>query len=69
MRKRSQVKNAFFKVRLDKLVPVQAGLGGGSGNAATAMYAFNKLTGFKASLEDMILWSGKLVSLFMKEKW
>jgi 4-diphosphocytidyl-2-C-methyl-D-erythritol kinase len=37
---------AFFKVYLDKYVPMQAGLGGGSGNAATAMYAFNSLCNF-----------------------
>lgn len=36
----------YFKVFLDKKVPMQAGLGGGSGNAATAMHAFNSLCGF-----------------------
>ena len=34
------------KVFLDKRVPMQAGLGGGSGNAATAMHAFNTLCGY-----------------------
>ena len=62
MRARSSVKDAYFKVRLDKCVPMQAGLGGGSGNAATAMYAFNKLTGFKHSLEELLLWSGEIGS-------
>jgi 4-diphosphocytidyl-2-C-methyl-D-erythritol kinase len=38
------------------------GLGGGSGNAATAMYAFNALTGFSASNEDLKLWSGDIGS-------
>jgi 4-diphosphocytidyl-2-C-methyl-D-erythritol kinase len=37
---------SYFKVHLEKNVPMQAGLGGGSGNAATTMYAFNKLSGF-----------------------
>ena len=36
----------YFKVFLDKRVPMQAGLGGGSGNAATAMHAFNTLCGY-----------------------
>ena len=62
MRIKSSVKDAYFKVRLDKTVPMQAGLGGGSGNAATAMYAFNKLTGFKHSLDELILWSGDIGS-------
>ena len=45
MRKKTNVKQ-YFKVYLDKHVPIQAGLGGGSGNAATAMYAFNKLCNY-----------------------
>ena len=45
MRNRTNVKQ-YFKVHLEKIVPIQAGLGGGSGNAATAMYAFNKLCGY-----------------------
>lgn len=42
MRQKTGVQQ-FFKVFLDKQVPMQAGLGGGSGNAATAMHAFNTL--------------------------
>ena len=45
MRNRTNV-SQYFKVHLEKVVPIQAGLGGGSGNAATAMYAFNKLCDF-----------------------
>jgi len=61
MRNKTGIKQ-YFKVHLDKEVPIQAGLGGGSGNAATAMYAFNKLCGFPASLEDLRLWSGDIGS-------
>ncbi len=43
MRRRTGV-SRFFRVHLTKVVPMQAGLGGGSGNAATAMFAFNELT-------------------------
>ena len=32
-----------FALRLDKTVPAQAGLGGGSGNAATALWGCNEL--------------------------
>ena len=62
MRSKSSIKDAYFKVRLDKMVPMQAGLGGGSGNAATAMFAFNKLTGFKHTLDELIQWSGDIGS-------
>jgi 4-diphosphocytidyl-2-C-methyl-D-erythritol kinase len=62
MRSKSSINDAYFKIKLDKIVPMQAGLGGGSGNAATAMHAFNKLTGFKSSLNDLINWSGDIGS-------
>ncbi|CAM9153470.1 unnamed protein product [Choristocarpus tenellus] len=52
----------FYKVFLDKRVPAQAGLGGGSGNAATALFAANELAGSPATLEDLIIWSADLGS-------
>jgi len=55
-------REAYFKVHLDKYVPMQAGLGGGSGNAATAMYAFNTLCDYPGSNEDLKLWSGDIGS-------
>ena len=54
--------NKYFDVSLTKKVPMQAGLGGGSGNAATAMYAFNKLCGYPATLEQLLEWSGDIGS-------
>lgn len=39
-----------FRAQLDKRIPHAAGLGGGSGNAATALWAANKLT--KGKLTD-----------------
>jgi 4-diphosphocytidyl-2C-methyl-D-erythritol kinase len=42
MRKKTDRKQ-YFRVYLDKIVPMQAGLGGGSSNAATAMHGFNVL--------------------------
>ena len=53
---------AHFRVHLEKTVPMQAGLGGGSGNAATAMYAFNALNNFASSNEQLKLWSGDIGS-------
>ena len=61
MRNKTKV-NQYFQVHLNKVVPIQAGLGGGSGNAATAMYAFNKLCGYPCSLNDLRLWSGDIGS-------
>lgn len=52
----------YFKVYLDKRVPMQAGLGGGSGNAATAMHAFNSLCGYPGTLGDLRDWSGDIGS-------
>ena len=42
-----------FKANLIKQVPAQAGLGGGSANAATAMWGANELMGKPASLEQV----------------
>ncbi len=45
--------NKYFQANLIKQVPAQAGLGGGSANAATAMWGANQLMGNPASLEDV----------------
>jgi len=52
----------FFQVKLDKIVPHGAGLGGGSGNAATTLYAANQLCGGPASNDDLLTWSGEIGS-------
>mmetsp|Transcript_36724 Transcript_36724/g.146852 ORF Transcript_36724/g.146852 Transcript_36724/m.146852 type:complete len:304 (-) Transcript_36724:2522-3433(-) len=42
-----------FRVKLNKQVPVQAGLGGGSANAATALWGVNQLCGKIATNEEL----------------
>ena len=48
--------------RLHKAVPAEAGLGGGSGDCATALFAANKLAGYKATQQQLIEWSAELGS-------
>ena len=48
--------------KLRKAIPAQAGLGGGSGDCATALFAANRLAGFKASEQELIEWSAELGS-------
>jgi 4-diphosphocytidyl-2-C-methyl-D-erythritol kinase len=43
----------FFNANLIKQVPAQAGLGGGSANAATAMWGANELMGRPASVDQV----------------
>lgn len=52
MRTKTGIKQ-FFRANLVKQVPAQAGLGGGSANAATAMWGVNELMGKPASLEQV----------------
>lgn len=52
----------FFWIHLDKKVPTGAGLGGGSSNAATALWAANQFSGGLASEKELQEWSGDLGS-------
>jgi len=62
MREKTGVSGRYFHVNLIKKVPAQGGLGGGSGNAATAMFGANELLGRPATPEQMVEWSGELGS-------
>jgi len=69
MREKTGV-SMYFKTNLIKKCPAQAGLGGGSANAATAMWGANELMGRPASVEQMIEWSGALgsdITFFLSE--
>lgn len=70
VRRKTGNNDIFFKANLVKQVPAQAGLGGGSGNAAAAMWGANELLGRPASLEELVEWSGELgsdITFFLSE--
>ncbi|CAO2829333.1 unnamed protein product [Amaranthus hypochondriacus] len=52
----------YFWIHLDKKVPTGAGLGGGSSNAATALWAANQFSGGIASEKELQEWSGEIGS-------
>lgn len=52
-RKRTGV-SAYFQVHLTKKTPMEAGLGGGSSNAATTLWALNELTDRPLTQEELI---------------
>lgn len=51
-----------LKVHLEKRIPSQAGLGGGSSNAATTLWALNKLFGEPAKETELAAWSSEIGS-------
>lgn len=51
-----------LQVHLDKKIPIQGGLGGGSSNAATALFAFNALNNHLVPHKDLTAWSAELGS-------
>jgi 4-diphosphocytidyl-2-C-methyl-D-erythritol kinase len=61
---------ARFRVHLDKKIPMQAGLGGGSSNAATTLWACNQLLGLQIPVTDLRTWGveiGADVPFFFSE--
>nr|UYR28638.1 4-diphosphocytidyl-2-C-methyl-D-erythritol kinase [Andrographis alata] len=60
-RKKTGIEN-YFWIHLDKKVPTGAGLGGGSSNAATALWAANQFSGFVATEKELQEWSSEIGS-------
>lgn len=67
----TKAKNLFQKklnrqiplfIHLEKSIPMEAGLGGGSSNAATTLYALNELSGSHFSQSELIDMSAQLGS-------
>lgn len=62
--------NTPVNIHLNKNIPMEAGLGGGSSNAATTLWALNELFGKPASLQQLKQWGGMLgsdVAFFLSE--
>merc|ERR1712232_721876 len=55
-RERSGMKR-FFRANLLKTIPAQAGMGGGSSNAATAFFGANALCGYPGTQDDLLNWT------------
>ncbi|GAB4236117.1 MAG: 4-(cytidine 5'-diphospho)-2-C-methyl-D-erythritol kinase [Chlamydiales bacterium] len=51
-----------YHIDLKKNVPIEAGLGGGSSNAATVLWGLNALEGSKYSDQQLQEWSGQIGS-------
>ncbi|MGM0440307.1 MAG: 4-(cytidine 5'-diphospho)-2-C-methyl-D-erythritol kinase [Chlamydiota bacterium] len=54
--------NTGLAIDLHKKIPAQAGLGGGSSNAATTLWALNEIAGRPATSSDLALWGAALGS-------
>lgn len=54
--------NFQISIHLEKRIPMQAGMGGGSSNAATALNGVNTLLGNPMANEELQNWSGELGS-------
>lgn len=54
--------NVPLSIHLEKNIPQQAGLGGGSSNAATTLWAYNQLVGSPAKETELAEWAAEIGS-------
>lgn len=52
--------NQGLSICLQKNIPLQAGLGGGSSNAATTLWALNQISHYQFEEDQLILWAAEL---------
>lgn len=60
-REKTGIKHSF-KIHLQKQIPTEAGLGGGSSNAATTLWGLNRLCGSSIAIETLAEWGAELGS-------
>lgn len=68
--RRKTGRNNPVSIQLQKNIPHQAGLGGGSSNAATTLWALNQLCGTPATAEQLAAWGAEIgsdVSFFLSQ--
>lgn len=51
-----------FEITLEKFIPTKAGLGGGSSNAATTLWALNEQCGRPATADQLMQWGAEIGS-------
>ncbi len=61
-RKKTGLADFHVRCHLHKKIPMQTGIGGGSSNAATTLYACNELAGRPATLKQLATWAGEIGS-------
>ncbi|MCB1107372.1 MAG: 4-(cytidine 5'-diphospho)-2-C-methyl-D-erythritol kinase [Chlamydiia bacterium] len=54
--------NSPISIHVKKEIPPEGGLGGGSGNIATTLFALNRLSGLEIEEETLAKWGGELSS-------
>ncbi len=52
----------YFSFALDKRIPIEAGLGGGSSNAATTLWGLNEILGTEIEVDILREWAAELGS-------
>jgi 4-diphosphocytidyl-2-C-methyl-D-erythritol kinase len=60
--RRKTGENISLKISITKNIPMQSGLGGGSSNAATVLYALNRMFSCNIPIKTLAIWGGEIGS-------